>query len=147
MQYRMKKMHIIIPMAAMVVGVVISTGCSKDRLDKLSSTDLAAYEGIEASYNSAKLYNDSLVSCGGSGGVCTDAFINYCDSLFHHYEEEWSHHHGDYDHDNKHCDHHHNSDGMHQQGNRHNHDNDEGHHEYHHGLMDNLLKAHQPYHP
>ena len=130
-----------------VIIISAIAGCRKDNYDKLSAADQEAFEGMEQTWNKAQLYNDSLVNCNSSGTPCSQAYIEHCDSMFHHYASQWSYHHDNYDHDNAHGDHHHDGHGMHHHGNHNNHDNNEGHHEYHHNMMDELMEDHEPHHP
>lgn len=141
----MKSTKVLIAIAAGLV--VFGLGCRKDNLDKLNQSDQEALVGIEAAYDNAQVYNDSLIYCAGSGHSCSQEYIEYCDSMFHHYEDLWNHHHDDYSHDNPHDDHHHDSHGMQHHGNHNNHDDSEGHHETQHNQMEHLSDEHEPYHP
>ncbi len=127
--------------------VVFASGCRKEKFDKLSQTDQEALAGIDAAYENAKVYNDSLIHCTGSGNPCSQEYNEYCDSMFHHYEGLWSHHHDNYSHDNAHDDHYHNEHGVRYNGIHINHDDSEGHHESHHILKKRQSDEHEPYHP
>lgn len=133
---------------AVISGLILfSTGCRKDHLDKLSKADQEALAGMESAYNNAKAFNDSIVYCSGAGQPCSQEYVEYCDSIFHHYESLWNQHHENYSHDNPHDDHHHDGHGMHQNGSANGHDNEAGHHQSQHDLMILLASQHEPYHP
>lgn len=132
---------------SVLIILIMATACQKDNFNELSAADQKAFEDMEEALDKAHLYNDSLVHCNDAGTACSQQYIEYCDSMFHSYVNQWSSHHNNYSHDNDHDDHHHDGHGMHHHGNHNNHDDSEGHHEYHHNMMDNLMEDHEPYHP
>ena len=120
------------------------SGCLMDNF-YINEADQRAFSDMEESFQSARVYNDSLAYCGNMDSLCAPEYVQYCDSMFHHYANEWNRHHNNYSHDRLNSDHHHNGNIMPHQG-HHNRNND-GHHNTHHGTMDQLMGDHGRYHP
>lgn len=94
---------------AIVFCLITVASCQKinTEFSSISQQDVIAIEGMEKSYLDAVLYNDSIFYCLDSSLSCENEFIDYCDSLFHHYEDEYNLHHNSYSHLNAGDDHHH----------------------------------------
>jgi len=139
-------------MLAIAAALLLSYGCQDetDLFTEHSEADEIATEAMEEAFEGATLYNDSLVHCSETGN-CSDAFIQYCDSLFHEFDEEYDHNHEAYSHNNSSDDHHHGATSEHHHGKIEHHE-DEG--EEHHGHsieseteMQHLRELHKNYHP
>lgn len=145
----MKTHKLILPV--LLAGFILMTNCKrKDDIDHLSSSDQEYFEEMNQAYEQAKVYNDSLIYIQDEAkqGEFSSEYREYCDSLFHHHENEWNHHHDQYSHDKKYCDHSHDGGMMHGRKSRHqNHDYTQSHHQHHHDEMHDLSESHNPYHP
>ena len=133
----------------LALGVV---GCQEDSdlAKELSPEDELAAEGMEEAFETAELYNDSLIWCDTTLS-CTPLFINYCDGIFHHHDELFDFHHDNYSHNNVDDDHHHGPVSQHHHGDMVHHDDGGGGHHGHsihnHEEMNELKEDHKPYHP
>ena len=86
---------------------IITVACQKEIIhEDLSRQDVVAIDGMEKSFELAKQYDDSLFTCLDFNPQCEANFVEYCDSLFHHYDERYEHHHNQYSHQNDGDDHH-----------------------------------------
>jgi hypothetical protein len=136
------------------ISIFAMVSCDKesDLNQELSAADKVAAEGMEEAYESTRVYNDSLVWCDNSGSTCSLEFVNYCDSLYHNFDEEYNYHHNNYSHNNVGDDHHHSAMSMHNHGsnNQHGEGGEEGGHGHSihgHNEMTELHALHQGYHP
>jgi len=137
----------------LVLLLIISIACEKavDN-DQISQQDALSIEEMEKSYELAKQYDDSLYLCLDSNQFCEDGFVEYCDSLFHFYDENYEHHHNNYSHQNGGDDHHHeymgqdhHGNGMHGDNNGmqgDNHDSENGHNQESMDQMEDLREIH-----
>ena len=138
-----------------VATFFVSCEKESDLVLEMSEADITATEGMEEAYHEAKEYNDSLIWCADTGTTCSVATVNYYDSLFHHFDDEFEMHHANYSHNNVEDDHHHSATSMHSHGNPNvGHDEEEeeeGHNEGHsiesHYEMEELRLEHKEYHP
>lgn len=133
------------------IGFITSCHKESDLFTELSAEDELATEGMEEAFETAKLYNDSLIWCDDPNHNCTQTFIDYCDSIFHHHDNEYDTHHNNYSHNNVDDDHHHSAVSQHHHGKieHHGEDDDEhhGHNQESHNEMNELREHHKPYHP
>jgi hypothetical protein len=131
----------------------IIVGCQKESelFEELSIEDKLAAEGMEESFEIAKLYNDSLIWCNDTNQTCTQIFIDYCDSIYHSHDEQYNINHDVYSHNNVDDDHHHSAVSQHHHGAIEHHEEDEGEHHGHnqesHNEMNELREYHLLYHP
>lgn len=102
-----------------IASIVIFIRCEKSNegTNEISQEDISSIEGMEKSYDLAKQYDDSLLVCLDSNQFCEDGFVEYCDSLFHNYDERYEYHHNNYSHQNGNDDHHHEYMGQNEHGN------------------------------
>lgn len=91
--------------------VLILLACSREQVqDRLSPEQISAVQKMEASYQEAKAYNDSLiVAMNGNRGT---ALIAYYDSRYHQHETAFATTHSNYQHTSNAANHTHNSSGM-----------------------------------
>jgi hypothetical protein len=134
-----------IPLILIIVGFTMS--CEKNNFNELSSEDAFAAEEMEKAYNTAKVYNDSLIWCEENNPQCSDEFIAYCDSIVDSNGDQYDFHHGNYSHGNDEDDHDHHGNSNEQ------HDGMMGHtpnHSIHnlesHEAMEDLMQNHDEYH-
>ncbi len=66
----------------------------------IPETDLIALEGMDEAYETALLYNDSLLACSTDPTNCDSATMIHYDELFHQFEEMFDFHHENYSHNN-----------------------------------------------
>ena len=129
-----------------VILLIMSCQKSNNSDNSISEGDKLAIEGMEKSLFTADQYNDSIFTCLDSSLFCEDEYLNYCDSLFHHFANEYEHHHGLYSHLNEGDDHHHESMGQNHHGNGMMGGQNQGHSIQSMNQMDSLLVHHQIYH-
>ena len=137
-------------MVSLLAMAIAVSSCKKDNYEKLSAADQEAFDGMEAAYLSAEENDDKLKACDDAPATCTPQYLQYCDSLYHHYEYEWNYQHERYNHDEGHCDHSHATNGEQKQTakqKRQKHEAEEGHHLYHHEKMEQLQARHTLHHP
>tara|TARA_B100000508_G_C11456100_1_gene276813 strand:- start:1662 stop:2072 length:411 start_codon:yes stop_codon:yes gene_type:complete len=133
-------------------GVLILISCQKEsNLNReLSEADKVALEGMEEGYETAKLYNDSLVWCNNISNNCSKNFKAYCDSIYHEFDDSYEMHHDNYSHNNLEDDHHHSAISEHKHGNDEHGDGEDddqhGHNIESHYKMEDLRKMHKTYH-
>jgi len=134
-----------------VLSISFLLACNKDNdlFDIMSTSDLAALEGMDEAYDNALLYNDSLQLCSDEPTSCDSVTIAHYDEFFHQFDEMFNFHHGNYSHNNICDDHHHEGvNNVHHNGMM-GHDNE---HEYEHNmesleLMMELREIHEGIHP
>jgi hypothetical protein len=107
---------------------------------------LTAIEAMEKSLAGAEQYNDSIFTCIDFSPNCEVDYLDYCDSLFHHYADDYEHHHNAYSHNNSGDDHHHEYMNQNHHGNGMNGGQNNGHNMQSMNQMDSLLVHHQAYH-
>lgn len=83
--------------------------CQKDNdvLNQMTESDLVALEGMDEAYEIAFRYNDSLRLCSTVPQNCDSNMMAQYDEYFHHFDEMFNLHHGNYSHNNSCDDHHH----------------------------------------
>ena len=128
--------------------ILLSISCQKNQSlnDDVSSTDLAAIEGMEKALEVAEQYNDSIFTCIDFNPNCEVEYLDNCDSLFHHYADDYEHHHNAYSHANNGDDHHHEYMNQNHHGNGMHGGQNNGHSMQSMNQMDSLLVHHQVYH-
>ena len=137
----------------LLIGILTVYSCQKEStLNKeLSDADKLAVEGMETGYETAKLYNDSLVWCNDTSNNCDETFKSYCDSIYHEFDDLYEMHHNNYSHNNMEDDHHHSAMSSHHHGNEEHDEDDEDEHHGHtiesHTMMEELRELHKIYHP
>lgn len=135
----------------LLFGLLVMVSCEKEgNLNKeLSDSDKLAIEGMEEGYEIAKLYNDSLIWCSDTSNNCAPSFKEYCDSIYHVFDNLYEMHHNNYSHNNLEDDHHHSSMSEHHHGNEvHEEANGvHGHTTESYNLMMLIRESHKPYHP
>jgi len=115
--------------------------CDGGMSNKLSKADLAELNSLREASADATRENEYLKS---SLQDSDSAGIHLHDSLFHHFEDLFEDHHGNYSHENTHDDHHHDGQGMHMAGNAMSgHNSEDGHHQEDHDMMDDLGIDHE----
>lgn len=129
-----------------VILLIMSCQKSEEANNEISAQDIEAIEGMEKSYLNAVLYNDTIFTCLDSNLFCESEYLNYCDSLFHHNEDEYNHWHSMYSHANAGDDHHHESMGQNHHGNGMMGGQNQGHSLQSMNQMDSLLSNHSTYH-
>ena len=132
----------------LIIATIVGCHKESDLFTKLSSEDEQAQEGMEKAFKSATLYNDSIIWCSDINQNCSDAFINYHDSLYHYNIEQYESHHDNYSHNNTDDDHHHSAKSEHHHSmNEHEEEEEHGHNQESHSNMSNLREYHRAYHP
>ena len=98
------------PILLLLTVAFIIPGCMKSHNDgKLSQVQLNAVEKLKNNYQSAKLYNDSLLYA-INGTISSDsAMIHHFDNMYHYYDSQFDSCHSRYEHDYSSADHFHNS--------------------------------------
>lgn len=131
-----------------IASILVFIRCEKNNegTNEITQEDISAIEGMEKSLFTADQYNDSIFTCLDSSLFCEDEYLNYCDSLFHHYANEYEHHHGLYSHLNEGDDHHHESMGQNHHGNGMMGGQNQGHSIQSMNQMDSLLSYHNTFH-
>ena len=140
------KSKFFIPLMLVITGFALS--CQKNNFTELSAEDALASEEMEKAYNTAKVYNDSLIWCAENNPDCSDEFIAYCDSIVDSNEEQYDFHHGNYSHNNDEDDHDHH--GNSNEGHEGMMDGHNPNHAIHnlesHEAMEDLMQNHTEYH-
>ncbi len=124
------------------IAVILINGCQKIETNLLSANDEILLGNLKASYENARIYDDSLKIL--NKNIQTLSFNN-CDSLFHQYVSEFDSLHHMYSHKNAHDDHYHDGMGMHLMGTMmgiHHSGWSDGHHKSEHDMMDNMVSDH-----
>ena len=73
----------------------------------LSESDEIALEGMGESYEAALRHNDSLALCTIEPLSCDSTTMIHYDEKFHHFDDMFNSHHGNFSHNNVDDDHHH----------------------------------------
>jgi hypothetical protein len=136
----------------LLFGLLVIVSCQKEsNLNKeLSDSDKLVIEYMEEDYKIAKLYNDSLIWCNDTSNNCASSFTEYCDSIFHVFDDLYEMHHNNYSHNNMEDDHHHSSMSEHHLENQVREEGNEEHqgHTLESYIMMTILREnHKPYHP
>jgi hypothetical protein len=126
--------------------MVLSCDKNIDENVGISAEDLAAIDGMDKSYLAAEQYNDSIFICLDFNPICENEYLNSCDSLFHHYADEYENYHHSYSHQNAGDDHHHAYMNQDHHGNGMMGEQNYGHSIESSNQMDSLLVHHAAYH-
>lgn len=140
------KSKFFIPMILIITGMAMS--CQKSNsFQELSPEDILAAEEMEKAYETAKVYNDSLIWCVENNLDCNDEFIAYCDSIVDFNAEQYDFHHGNYSHNNDEDDHDHHGNSNEFHDGMMGHDDDHAVHNLEsHETMEDLMQNHSDYH-
>jgi len=137
-------------------GIFLFFACNKeeDFFMVIPETDLISLERMNEAYETALLYNDSLLVCSTDRINCDSATVFHYDDLFHQFDEMFDFYHENYSHNNVSDDHHHDGDYNIRHGGMMHHDDGEDHNDDEHEhnmenfeLMMNLREMHEGIHP
>lgn len=70
-----------------IISIVTFLSCSKSKNEKLNPEQQVLLTKMDASYNTAKVYNDSLITCSTNNSI----LINYYDSCYHVNDSMFNH--------------------------------------------------------